>query len=127
MRTVRPKIKTRYIRFRAGPDEESRWREFAKSQGQNFSEWVRNLADNAVATNDNSRELVAELTKLRTELARGVGNNLNQLAHVYNANGSANSEQLDSALADVALARVQIERALREVRPPRPKATPHDH
>ena len=124
MGNVRPKLKTRYIRFRADPREEQRWREFAQSKNLNFSEWIRNLADNAVATNDDARQLVSELTKIRTDLARGIGNNLNQIAHTYNASGLTNPEHLDSALADVALARVRIEKALRTVRPPRPRTMP---
>lgn len=120
----RQKIRTRFVRFRADPEQESRWRAAAATHGLTFSEWVRGLADNATATGSDGRELAAALAAIRLDLARGAGNNLNQLAHVANTAGTISADALAEASAEITGIRRRVETALRAVRPPRPRAVP---
>lgn len=107
------------IKVRASLDESARWHDTAKAHGLTLSAWMRGLADEAVACDGNGRELATALVELRTEIGRGVGNNLNQLAHRSNAGLSIHGEALDSALRDVQAMRAKVQRALLAVRPPR--------
>lgn len=122
MKTVRPKIKTRYVRFRADPAEEQRWREFAKSKDTNFSEWIRNLADNAVATNDNSRELVIALKNLELNFARGIGNNLNQIVRHMNIENEFKQQEFADCVYSLKEMLELLRETLRTVRPVKSKA-----
>jgi hypothetical protein len=62
--------------------------------------------------------LATALVELRTEIGRGLGNNLNQLAHRANAGLAVDADALDSALRDVQAMRQRVQSALRSVRPP---------
>jgi hypothetical protein len=107
------------IKIRASLAESARWHETAKAHGLTLSAWLRGLADDAVACDGNGRELATALVELRTEIGRGVGNNLNQLAHRANAGLSIHGDALDSALRDVQAMRVRVKDALLAVRPAR--------
>ena len=107
------------IKIRASNAESARWHETAKAHGLTLSAWLRGLADEAVACDGNGRELATALVELRTEIGRGVGNNLNQLAHRANAGLAVDADALDSALRDVQAMRQRVQSALRSVRPPR--------
>lgn len=107
------------IKVRASTEESIRWHDTAKAHGLTLSAWLRGLADDAVACDGSGRELATALVELRTEIGRGVGNNLNQLAHRANSGLGVNVEALDSALRDVQVMRAKVQSALRAVRPPR--------
>ena len=69
------------LRVRMGGDEHDRWQAAAEIAGHpSLSSWVRSLADEAAATGSDGRAVLATLVALRTDLARGIGNNVNQLA-----------------------------------------------
>ena len=84
----------------------------------------------AAASGTIAADLRAELVRLRADLARGMGNNLNQIAHALNADlkagrlpDAAAHERSLAAAADVALARRAVERMLRRLeRPARRRA-----
>lgn len=107
------------LRIRVTDEEMQRWRTAAESHGLPVSAWMRSLADEAAATGQNGRELATQLIALRTDLARGVGNNLNQLAHGANMHGHVDGEALGDAANAVRDAQRDIERVLRMVKPPK--------
>ena len=80
----------------------------------------------AAASGTTAADLRAELVRLRADLARGMGNNLNQIAHALNADlkagrlpdAAAHERSLAAAAADVALARRAVERMLRRLERP---------
>ena len=111
------------LRVRMGGDEAARWQAAAEATGHpSLSSWVRALADEAAATGTDGRSVAAALAALRQDLARGIGNNLNQLAHRMNTGGGAAPHELTEAARDVRAASSAVTRALRAVRPPRTAA-----
>ena len=109
------------LRIRVTEDELSRWKGAAASHGLPVSTWMRSIADEAAATGQNGRAVAAELAQLRSDIARGIGNNLNQIAHRINGGGTTSGEILDEAARAIREAQRDIERALRAVRPPKAK------
>lgn len=109
------------LRIRIHPEEMERWKAAAASHGMAVSAWMRTLADDAAATGKTGKETAEALVALRTEIARGVGNNLNQLAHRKNAGGHIDGEAVEEAARAVRTAMGEIERTLRAVRPPKPR------
>lgn len=111
------------MRVRMGGDEHARWTAAARAVGHpSLSSWVRALMDEAAATGGDGRAVAAALVALRTELGRGIGNNLNQIAHRLNGGQPVAGGALDDAGRAVREAQRGIDRALRAVRPPRPRA-----
>ena len=108
------------VRVRASDDEAERWTAAANAANHpSLSSWVRSLADEAAATGSDGRRVATALVALRQDLARGIGNNINQLAHRTNAGGGISSDELAQATRDVRTASAAVTRALRAVRPPR--------
>ncbi len=68
------------------------------------------MADDAAATGNTGRDLASALVALRLDLGRGIGNNINQLAHRVNGGGHVPNEALVSAADDVAMMRDCVER-----------------
>jgi hypothetical protein len=109
------------LRIRIHPEEMERWKAAAASHGMAVSAWMRALADEAAATGRTGREITAELIRLRQDLARGIGNNLNQIAHRLHSTGHADRTAIDEAARAARDAMREIERALRIIKPPRPR------
>jgi len=108
------------------PDQRAAWSACAQAAGLPTATWMREAAMAAAASGTTAADLRAELVRLRADLGRGVGNNLNQLAHVLNADlkagklpdAAAHERSLAAAAADVALARRAVERMLRRLERP---------
>ena len=113
----RPKLKTRFIRFRASPEQEARWQLASSRSGRSFSDFARDLLDNASATGTDGRELATALFALRADLASHIGNNLNQIARHANTTGTVSVDALAGAMSDLAVMRGAIDNAILAVRP----------
>ena len=106
------------------------WSACAAAAGLPTAAWMREAAAAAAASGTIAADQRAELVRLRADLARGMGNNLNQIAHALNADlkagrlpDAAAHERSLAAAADVALARRAVERMLRRLeRPARRRA-----
>ena len=107
------------------------WSACAAAAGLPTAAWMREAAAVAAVSGTIAADLRAELVRLRADLARGMGNNLNQIAHALNADlkagrlpdAAAHERSLAAAAADVALARRAVERMLRRLeRPARRRA-----
>jgi uncharacterized protein YhdP len=116
-----PAPKKHTFQMRTTPDERERWHAAAAARQMTATAWLRALADEAAATNASGRETAAALVALRTELARGVGNNLNQIAHRLHSTGHTDSTAIEEAARATRDAMREIERALRTIKPPRPR------
>ena len=111
-------------RIRASTHEIERWTAAAEQAGHpTLSSWMRDLADQAAATGSNGREVAGILVSLRSDLARGVGNNINQLAKHVNEGHGLDGDRLEQAALDVHYATLAIGRALRTIKPPKARAT----
>ena len=105
------------------PDQRTAWSACAAAAGLPTAAWMREAAAAAGTT---AADLRAELVRLRVDLARGMGNNLNQIAHALNADlkagklpdAAAHERSLAAAAADVALARRAVEWMLRRLERP---------
>lgn len=101
------------------PAEADRWRSAAATAGTNLSAWLRGIADLAAAQGVDVTQIRAELVALRSDLNRGVGNNLNQIAmalHVGPGAARDRSARYETALVDavdeIARIREHLEAAL---------------
>lgn len=114
-------------------DQRARWRVAAGGGTRDLSAWVRAAVDAAAAGTTLPAHVAAadalrtELAGLRADLSRGVGNNLNQIAHRLHADAttgaadvSAHGAALVAAAQDVAAMRVAVTRALGPGRRRRP-------
>lgn len=109
-----------FLRVRMGDDEAVRWQTAAEIAGHpSLSSWVRALADQAAATRSTGQEVAAALLALRYDLARGIGNNLNQLARHANEGHGVDSQAIATASRDVEAARRAVTKAISVIRPPR--------
>jgi hypothetical protein len=116
-----PAPKKHTFQMRTTPDERDRWHAAAAERQMTATAWLRALADEATATGRNGREVLAELIRLRQDLARGVGNNLNQIAHRTHTGQPIDSTAIEDAARAVREMQREIERALRVIKPPRPR------
>ena len=66
------------------PDQCTAWSACAAAAGLPTAAWMREAATVAAASDITAADLLAELVRLRADLARGTGNNLNQIAHALN-------------------------------------------
>ena len=114
------------------PAQRGVWRARAQEAGLPTAAWLREAADAVAAAGTTAADLRAELVHLRADLARGVGNNINQVAHALNADlkrgvqptAAPHERSLAAAAADIAAARRVLERMLRRLEhPPRRRAT----
>lgn len=122
MTSPRPR-RNAILRVRMGGDEAARWTAAASAAGHpSLSAWVRALLDQAAATKGDGRAVAAALVALRQDLARGIGNNLNQIAHRLNGGQPVDGTALEEAARAFREAQRDIDRALRAVRPPRARA-----
>lgn len=112
------------FQMRTTPEERERWHAAAAARQMTATAWLRALADEAAATNTSGRETAAALVALRTELARGVGNNLNQLAHRLHSTGHADGTAIEEAARAVREMQREIEKALRTIKPPKARTRP---
>lgn len=82
------------------------WRAAAEAADMPLATWLREAADAAAAAGTTAADLRAEIMALRAEIARGVGNNLNQIARALNtelrANRAAQIAAHEAALAAAA-------------------------
>ena len=96
------------------------WRAAAGGGPRALSAWIREAADAAAdgGPPGGGEALRRELVALRADLARGVGNNLNQIAHHLNATAKAGAPAAPGraaivhAMADVAAMRAILTAAL---------------
>jgi hypothetical protein len=99
------------------------WLAAAQAAGLPLASWLREAADAVVLTGVTAADLRAEIIALRTEIGRGVGNNLNQLARALNtaphtgrpAGAATHAEILATAARDLAALRQTAEALLRRV------------
>jgi hypothetical protein len=104
------------VRVRTTAAQTARWRNIAGPRG--LSAWLRDLADVAAASGADVAVLRVELVRLRADLNRGVGNNLNQIAAAMNADlkagraASPADRALAEAAAELAAMRAVVEEAL---------------
>jgi hypothetical protein len=98
------------------------WQVAAQAAGLPLASWLREAADAAVLTGVTAADLRAEIVALRTEIGRGVGNNLNQLARALHtprvgraADAATHAETLATAARDLAALRQIAEALLRRV------------
>lgn len=102
-------------RFHARPQDIERWHAAARDAGAGtFASWARDALNAAASCGTTAGELRSELHQLRTELARGIGNNLNQLVRQLNtlaATGRAPAAQVSS----LAFIEVDVRQALRRI------------
>lgn len=99
------------------------WRAAAQASEMPLASWLREAADAAVVSGTIAADLRAEIVALRTELGRGAGNNLNQLARTLNIDlrarrspdGPAHEEALKAAARDIAAVKRKTEALLRRV------------
>ena len=103
------------------------WRSAADRNGLPLATWLREAADAAVLSGVTAVDLRAELQRLRADLTRGVGNNLNQLVqgmHLRRQAGDAEdgrevAHHLRGIAAEVAAIRLDAGALLRRVEPAR--------
>jgi hypothetical protein len=98
------------------------WLGAAQAAGLPLARWLREAADAVVLTGVTAADLRAEIIALRTEIGRGVGNNLNQLARALHtprvghaADAVSHAEILATAARDLAALRQTAEALLRRV------------
>jgi hypothetical protein len=98
------------------------WQAAAQAADLPLASWLREAADAALLTGVIAVDLRTEIIALRTEIGRGVGNNLNQLARALNtpcvgqvANAATHAEILATAARDLAALRQAAEALLRRV------------
>jgi Bacterial mobilisation protein (MobC) len=104
-------------------DQREVWREAAGQARMSLSEWLREAADAVVISGTTAADLRAAIAALRTEIGRGVGNNLNQIARALNtdiragrrADCAPHEAALEAAARDVAIIRRRTEAMLRRV------------
>jgi len=108
-----------FLKIRVDEASEARWRAAAGGDGK-LSGWLRNVADMAAARSTDPAEIRDALVGLRADLNRGIGNNLNQIAHALNADllagqqpsASAVEAALTQAAEDLATMRSTLQSAL---------------
>ncbi|PPQ28194.1 hypothetical protein [Rhodopila globiformis] len=99
------------------------WREAAQRAQVSLSAWMREAADAAVIAGTTAADLRAAIVALRTDLGRGVGNNVNQIARILatdlragrRADLAPHEAALEAAARDLALIRRRTEALLRRV------------
>lgn len=104
-------------------DQRTVWREAAQRAQVSLSEWLREAADAAVIAGTTAADLRAAIVALRTDIGRGVGNNLNQIARALNtdlragrrADLARHEAALEAAARDIAIIRRRTEALLRRV------------
>jgi Bacterial mobilisation protein (MobC) len=123
--TVRSKCagrtSSKSVGTRAG--QRDAWQAAAQAAGLPLASWLREAADAVVLTGVTAADLRAEIIALRTEIGRGVGNNLNQLARALHtaphtgrpAGAATHAEILATAARDLAALRQTAEALLRRV------------
>lgn len=119
-----PAPKKHTFQMRTTPDERDRWHAAAAERGMTATAWLRALADEATATGRNGREVLTELVRLRQDLARGIGNNLNQIAHRINRGDHITGTAIEEAARAVREMQREIEKALRTIKPPKARTRP---
>jgi len=103
------------------------WRKAAAAAKMPLASWLREAADAATLTGITAADLRAEIQRLRADLTRGVGNNLNQLVqgmHLRRQAGDAEDDRevahrLRGIAAEVAAIRQDAGALLRRVEPAR--------
>jgi hypothetical protein len=99
------------------------WQAAAEAAGMSLSCWLREAADAAALAGMTAADLRAEIIQLRAGLARGVGNNLNQIATALNldlrarkpVSSAAHEVALVAAARDLAVIRCKAEALLRRL------------
>ena len=99
------------------------WRTAAVAAGLPLATWLREAADAAALGGTIAADLRDELMRLRADLTRGVGNNLNQVARALNVDlkamrhpdDEAHTAALIDAAAELAVLRRKSEKLLRRV------------
>ena len=99
------------------------WQAAAKGVDLSLSEWLREAADAAIVAGTTAADLRAAIVALRTDIGRGVGNNLNQIARALNtdirsgrrADIVPHEAALAEAARDLASLRRKTEALLRRV------------
>ncbi|MFI8365267.1 plasmid mobilization relaxosome protein MobC [Streptomyces sp. NPDC085612] len=91
------------IKISYNDDELAILREAASRDNQAVAAWVASAAlsvaaEKVVPVSADFREVISEFIRARQQAAR-IGNNLNQVARVLNAGGTATDAQLDALLA----------------------------
>lgn len=115
------------VRLRLPQAMADRWKAAAAAMGTpSLSEWLRGAADAACTSGLDVPGLRTEIAALRTDRARGVGNNLNQIAAALNAGqgadilASGTGHDLAVAAAGIAAMRARLDQALRPLTRRRP-------
>ena len=115
------------VRLRLPEAMADRWRAAAAATGTpSLSEWLRDVADAACLRGLDVPALRSEIVGLRADLSRGVGNNLNQLAVLLNAEAragippSAAGHNLAAATTEIVAMRTRLDQALRPLARRRP-------
>jgi hypothetical protein len=106
-----------------GAGQRAAWSAAAETAGLALACWLREAADAAMVAGATAADLRADLMALRTELGRGVGNNLNQIARSLNidlrarrpADGAAHAAALLTAARELTAIRRKAEALLRRV------------
>lgn len=105
------------IKLRVTPEQEASYKA-AAGVGQ-MSGWLRMVADDAIAAaNDdvvNYSELRREIMDLRTDLRRGIGNNINQIAKKANQTDGISNAGIDAVRGAMAQAVEMIEATLKRL------------
>jgi hypothetical protein len=108
--------KTATVKLRVSPDQAVEWRLAAGDGG--LSAWLREVADLAVSGREpiEFTGLRAELVGLRSDLRRGVWNNLNQIARHLHAGNAPDLPGLAAAADAVTASCEQVTCLLGEFR-----------
>jgi hypothetical protein len=99
------------------------WTAAAQAGDMTLACWLREAADAAIIAGTTAADLRAEIIALRTEIGRGVGNNLNQIARALHspsrggraAEAASYAETLAAAARDLSVLRHTAEALLRRV------------
>ena len=115
-------IKDDLVKLRLPESMAIRWKAAAAAAGTpSLSEWLRDVADAACLTGLDVPALRTDLVAFRADLARGPGNNLNQIAATLNADikgkrpvrASEHELALRAAAVEIAAMRARLDLALR--------------
>ncbi len=110
-----------------GEAQRTAWRKAAAAAKMPLASWLREAADAATLTGITAADLRAEIQRLRADLTRGVGNNLNQLVQGMHLRRQAEdaedgrevAHRLRGIAAEVAAIRRDAGALLRRVEPAR--------
>ena len=95
-------MRNQIVRIRVTAEELATWRDAATAAGHaSMSAWLRGLAMLSAATGVDAAALRATLSALRADLARGVGNNLNQIAFALHQGRFVAGADIERAIADI--------------------------